>query len=121
MNRIMLLGRVKDDPILVITPKRSQLVNAILITEEELQPYNRIHQERHRLVFWGGLAQKAMATLKAGRQALIEGKVHTREWDDHSNKDHRVVTEVIVTHLHLLDASGTTIATTMRADSDETR
>ncbi|MBQ8045212.1 MAG: single-stranded DNA-binding protein, partial [Bacteroidales bacterium] len=55
----------------------------------------------HNVVCWRGLADIAEKILKKGTQVYIEGKLHTRSWED-KDGNKRYVTEVLVENFTVL-------------------
>ena len=57
--------------------------------------------EWHNVVCWGTLADFAEKYLSKGRKIYVEGKLHTRTWDDDKGKHY--MTEVYANTITLLD------------------
>jgi single-strand DNA-binding protein len=84
VNKVILLGRLGQDPELKYTPSGAAVCNFSLATSESWSDKNGQKQERtewHRVVVWGKLAELCNQYLSKGRQAYIEGKLQTRSWD----------------------------------------
>lgn len=84
INKVMLIGRLGQDPELKYTPSGAAVCNFSLATTESWADKNGQKQERtewHRVVVWGKLAELCNQYLAKGRQAFIEGSLQTRSWD----------------------------------------
>lgn len=86
VNKVILLGRLGQDPELKYTPSGSAVCNFSLATSESWNDKNTGQkQERtewHRIVVWGKLAELCNQYLSKGRQAYVEGRLQTRSWED---------------------------------------
>lgn len=84
INKVMLIGRLGQDPELKYTPSGAAVCNFSLATTESWADKNGQKQERtewHRVVVWGKLAELCNQYLAKGRQAFVEGSLQTRSWD----------------------------------------
>lgn len=97
VNKVILLGRLGQDPELKYTPSGAGVCNFSLATSETWNDKNSGQkQERtewHRVVVWGKLAELCNQYLSKGRQAFVEGRLQTRSWDD-QNGQKRYTTEI---------------------------
>ena len=97
VNKVILLGRLGQDPELKYTPSGAAVCNFSLATSETWNDKNSGQkQERtewHRVVVWGKLAELCNQYLAKGRQAFVEGRLQTRSWDDKSGQK-RYTTEI---------------------------
>jgi len=67
------------------TPSGAAVANFSLTTNESWTDKSGQKQERtewHRIVVWGKLAELCNQYLSKGRQAYVEGRLQTREWQD---------------------------------------
>lgn len=84
INKVMLIGRLGQDPELKYTPSGAAVCNFSLATTESWADKSGQKQERtewHRVVVWGKLAELCNQYLAKGRQAFVEGSLQTRSWD----------------------------------------
>jgi len=84
INKVMLIGRLGQDPELKYTPSGSAVCNFSLATSESWTDKSGQKQEKtewHRVVVWGKLAELCNQYLAKGRQAFIEGSLQTRSWE----------------------------------------
>lgn len=116
LNKVMIIGRLGQDPELKYTPGGAAVCNFSVATSESWTDKSGQKQEKtewHRIVVWGKLAELCNQYLGKGRQAFIEGKLQTRSWDDKEGQK-RYTTEIMANTVQFLDskqtASGTTAA-----------
>jgi single-strand DNA-binding protein len=97
VNKVILLGRLGQDPELKYTPGGSAVCNFSLATTESWTDKSGQKQEKtewHRVVVWGKLAELCNQYLAKGRQAFLEGRLQTRSWDD-KDGNKRYTTEIL--------------------------
>lgn len=97
VNKVILLGRLGQDPELKYTPSGAAVCNFSLATTEawtdKSSGQKNERTEWHRIVVWGKLAELCNQYLAKGRQAFVEGRLQTRSWDD-QNGQKRYTTEI---------------------------
>jgi len=96
VNRVILLGRLGQDPEVRFTPGGQAVCNFSLATDEEWKGKDGEKQKRTewcRIVVWGKLAELCGEYLKKGRQAYVEGRLQTREYEKDGQR--RFSTEII--------------------------
>ena len=96
VNKVIILGRLGQEPELKYTPSGAAVCNFSLATSENWTDKSGQKQERtewHRIVVWGKLAELCNQYLSKGRQAYVEGKLQTRSWDD-KDGNKRYTTEI---------------------------
>ena len=74
INKVLLIGRLGQDPELKYTPSGTPVCNFSLATSENWADKNGQKQERtewHRVVVWGKLAELCNKYLAKGRQAYL--------------------------------------------------
>ena len=84
LNKVMIIGRLGNDPELKYTPQGQAVCSMTLATDESYKGKdgNMVNQvEWHRIVLWRFLAENAGKYLKKGSQVYIEGKLQTRIWE----------------------------------------
>ena len=97
VNKVIILGRLGQDPELKYTPGGMAVCNFTVATSESWADKAGQKQERtewHKVVVWGKLAELCNQYLTKGRQAFIEGGLQTRSWDDKSGQK-RYTTEIV--------------------------
>jgi single-strand DNA-binding protein len=104
VNKVILIGRLGQDPEVRYTPNGGAVANFSLATNESWTDKSGQKQERtewHRIVVWGKMAEICGQYLSKGRQAFIEGKLQTREWNDKEGHK-RYTTEVVAQNVQFL-------------------
>lgn len=104
VNKVILLGRLGQDPELKYTPSGAAVCNFSLATTESWNDKSGQKQERtewHRIVVWGKLAELCNQYLAKGRQAFVEGRLQTRSWDD-KDGNKRYTTEINATTVQFI-------------------
>ncbi len=108
VNKVILLGRLGQDPELKYTPSGAAVCNFSLATSETWTDKNSGQKnektEWHRIVVWGKLAELCNQYLAKGRQAFVEGRLQTRSWDD-QNGQKRYKTEILGLSFQFLDSN----------------
>lgn len=97
VNKVILLGRLGQDPELKYTPTGSAVCNFSMATTEAWTDKTGQKQEKtewHRIVVWGKLAELCNQYLSKGRQAFVEGRLQTRSWDDKEGQK-KYTTEIL--------------------------
>lgn len=119
VNKVIVLGRLGQDPELKYTPGSMAVCNFSLATSETWVDKSGQKQERtewHRIVVWGKLAELCNQYLKKGRQAYLEGSLQTRSWDD-KNGQKRYTTEIVAKTVQFI-GSTTGASSGMERDND---
>ena len=109
LNKVMLIGRLGQDPEIRYTQSGSAVANVTIATNDYWSDKQGEKQERtewHSLVLWGKLADLAQSYLKKGSQVFVEGRLQTRDWEDQQGQKH-YKTEVVVTTMQFLDSKNT--------------
>lgn len=85
VNKVILIGRLGQNPEVRYTPSGAAVANFSVATNESWTDKSGQKQERtewHRVVVWGKLAELCSQYLSKGRQAYVEGRLQTRQWQD---------------------------------------
>lgn len=104
VNKVILLGRLGQDPELKYTPGGAAVCNFSLATTESWTDKSGQKQEKtewHRIVVWGKLAELCNQYLGKGRQAFVEGRLQTRSWDDKDGSK-RYTTEIMASTVQFI-------------------
>lgn len=104
MNKVILLGRLGGDPELKYLNSGSAVANFTLATNESYtdKTGQKVQKaEWHRIVVFGKAAENCAQYLKKGSQALVEGKLQTRSWDDKQGQK-RYITEIVAFNVQFL-------------------
>ena len=105
LNKVMLIGRLGQDPEKRITPAGHSVVNISLATTEFFKDKSGNKQEKtewHRVIFWNRLAEIVEQFCKKGSQIYAEGSLQTRDWQD-KDGNKRYTTEVVARAMQLMD------------------
>jgi single-strand DNA-binding protein len=98
INKVILIGRLGQDPELKYMPSGMAICNFSLATSESWKDKNSGQKQEktewHRVVVWAKQAEFCQQYLAKGRQVYIEGKLQTRTWDDKSGGK-RSTTEIV--------------------------
>ena len=98
MNKVMLIGNVGKDPEIRYVDAGVCVASLVLATTErgyKLQNGTEVpdRTEWHNIVLWRGLAETVEKYVKKGDKLYLEGKIHSRSYDDR-NGVKRYVTEI---------------------------
>jgi len=103
LNKVILIGRVVNDPELRTISSGQSVCSFRLATNIVWSDSNGQKREKadfHNIVLWRKLAEIASQYLTKGSLVLIEGRIQTRSWQDKSgNKRYR--TEIIGQRMQL--------------------
>lgn len=108
VNKVILIGRLGQNPEVRYTPSGAAVANFSVATNESWMDKSGQKQERtewHRIVVWGKLAELCSQYLSKGRQAYIEGRLQTRQWQDKDGQT-KYTTEVQAQTVQFLGAQG---------------
>ena len=96
LNKVILIGHLGQDPEVSYTPKGTAVANLGIATNESWKDQSGELQERtewHRVNMYGRMAETAKEFMKKGQMVYVEGRLHTREWED-QNQIKRKTTEI---------------------------
>ena len=96
LNKVILIGNLGQDPEARFTPQGTAVTNLSVATNEAWKDQGGELQERtewHRIVLYGRMAETASEYMKKGQMVYVEGRLHTREWED-QNQVKRRSTEI---------------------------
>ena len=99
INKVILVGRLGNDPELKQMPNGNSVANLSLATSESWMDKTTNEKkektEWHRVVIFGKTAEIAGQYLKKGSQVYIEGQLQTRKWQDKDGQE-KYTTEIVV-------------------------
>ena len=106
MNKVMLIGNVGKDPEIRYVDAGVCVASLVLATTErgyKLQNGTEVpdRTEWHNIVLWRGLAETVEKYVKKGDKLYLEGKIHSRSYDDR-NGVKRYVTEIWADAMEML-------------------
>ncbi len=105
LNKVMIIGRLGQDPEMRYTPSGRPLTKFQLAANRSWTTADgekKTETEWFNIVAWGKLAEICNQYLKKGQQVYIEGRLHTRRWQDDDGANHSSV-EVITQEMIMLD------------------
>lgn len=108
LNKVMLIGRLGQDPEVKYTQANTAVATLNLATSERYKDSNGELQEKtewHRIVAWGRLAEICQQYLHKGSLIYVEGPLQTRQWEDNQGQK-RYTTEVKALQMTMLDSKG---------------
>lgn len=108
INKVMVMGRLGQDPELRYTQNQTPVCSLNVATSEFRMGQDGQRQELtewHRVVVWGKQAENASKYLSKGRGVFIEGRLQTRSWED-QNGQKRYTTEIVANNVQFLPAGG---------------
>ncbi len=121
INKVILVGRVGEDPIITILENDLKVANFSLATNESYKDKDGNKHETtdwHNIVLWRGLAEIAEQYVKKGSQLYIEGKIKTRSYEDKEGNK-RYVTEIYANTLKMLGTKSSSPKAEQQAEAIE--
>lgn len=106
-NRVLLIGRLGQDPEVKTLESGKKVTNFTMATNETFKSADGSKTEEttwHTIVAWNGLAEISSKYLKKGKEVCIEGRISYRTYTD-KNGLPKNVTEIVATDLVLLSSS----------------
>ncbi|WP_252514986.1 single-stranded DNA-binding protein [Escherichia coli] len=123
INKVILVGRLGNDPEVRYIPNGGAVANLQVATSESWRDKQtgemREQTEWHRVVLFGKLAEVAGEYLRKGAQVYIEGQLRTRSWED--NGITRYVTEILVKTTGTVQMLGRAPSRTLRRNRSLSR
>lgn len=108
VNKVILMGRLGQDPEIRYLPGGQAVCNFSVATTESWNDREKGQKQEktewHRIVVWGKLAELCKQYLAKGRQVFLEGKLQTRSWDDKSGGK-RYTTEIVAQVVQFIGSS----------------
>ncbi len=104
MNKVILLGRLGDDPEIRYTLNGTPVAHFSLATNEFYYQNDKreLHTEWHRIVVFGKLAEQCGLYLNKGSKVFIEGKLRTRSFETRQGQIKKI-TEIWAEKIIFLD------------------
>ena len=101
VNKVILLGRLGNDPEVRMSQEGNKIVRLSLATSEswkDKQTNERKEKtEWHRVVIFNeGLVNVVQQYVKKGAQVYIEGQLSTRKWTDEKSGQDKYSTEIVL-------------------------
>jgi len=105
MNKVVLVGRLGQNPEQRATPSGTAVTNFSVATNETYKNQSGEYQDNtewHRCVAFGKTAEYIGNFFTKGRLVYVDGRLRTRKWQDNNNATH-YTTEINVDTAMLLD------------------
>ncbi|WP_320005832.1 single-stranded DNA-binding protein [Maridesulfovibrio sp.] len=106
MNKVILIGRLGQDPKLSYTTSGQAFANLSVATDEGYKDRNTGQKvdktEWHRVTAWRHTAEFVGKFLTKGSLVMVEGKLQTRKWQDQNGQD-RYTTEIVANNIQALE------------------
>lgn len=107
VNKVMLLGRLGQDPDLKYTQSGIPVANFTMATSDRWTDKNGQRQEKtewHRITVWSKMAEVVSTYLFKGSEVFVEGKLQTRSWED-QNGQKKYMTEIVANNVQFTSGS----------------
>jgi len=103
LNKVILIGNLTRDPELRYTPAGTAVCTFGLATNRRWTQDGQTKEETvfHNIVAWARQAEICAQYLSKGRQAYVEGRIATRDWETKEGEKRRT-TEIIATDVIFL-------------------
>lgn len=108
LNKVILIGNLTRDPELRYTPQGTAVCTFGLATNRSWKTEDGTLKEQtefHTIVAWTRLAEIVAEYLTKGKQAYVEGRLSTREWEGQDGQKRRT-TEIVATEVIFLGSPG---------------
>ena len=93
LNRVILIGRVGQNPELKFTTRGTAVCNLSMVTNEIFKDKEE-KAEWHNIVIWGESGERAAEWIEKGQLINIEGRIQTQSWEN-DQKEKRYKTVII--------------------------
>jgi len=104
LNKVMIIGRLTQDPEARTTPQGTAVTNFSVATNrvwKDQQGASQSATEYHNVVAWRRLAEICAQYLSKGRQIYVEGHLQTRNWEGQDGGK-RYRTEIVADNMIML-------------------
>ncbi len=104
LNKVMIIGNLGKDPEMRYTSAGRPVTTFRIASSRSWNTSNgerRTETEWFNIVAWGSLAEICNEYLSKGQQVYIEGRLHTRRWEDADGNKH-TKTEVVANEMLIL-------------------
>lgn len=105
VNKVILMGRLGQDPEVKYTPNGDAVTNFSLATSEVWKDKTTGQQQErsewHRCVAWRKVGEIIGEYCRKGDMLYLEGHLQTRKWQDQQGQD-RYQTEIVVDDIQLI-------------------
>ena len=105
LNKVMLIGRLGQDPEMRYTPTGRPLTKFQIAANRSWTTADgekKKETEWFNIVAWGKLAEICNQYLKKGQLVYVEGRLHSRRWQDEHGENQSSM-EIITQEMIMLD------------------
>jgi len=105
LNKVMIIGHLGRDPEMRYTPSGRPVTTFSVATNRSWSTSDgerRTETEWFNVVAWSKLAEICNQYLSKGQQVYIEGRLHTRQWED-TNDIKRTSVEIVASEMIMLN------------------
>ena len=109
LNKVYLIGNLTRDPELKALPSGTKVASFSIATNRTFRDKDGNRQDQtefHNIVAFAKLGELSAQYLKKGSQALIEGRIQTRSWDDKATGSKKYRTEIIADNVQFGTRAG---------------
>ncbi len=106
INKVHLIGNLGSDP--ELRTASTPVCRFRLATSQKRRDKRGSiveHTEWHNIVAFAATAENCARFLRKGRQAYVEGRIHTRKYQDQEGKE-RTLTEIVAASVEFLGSKG---------------
>lgn len=100
MNSCFLVGNSGADAELKVTSTGYPMLNLSVATSKKVKEEWKSFW--HKVIVFGGLAEKIAPQIKKGSKLFVRGEIQTREWQD-SDGAKRSVTEILANEIYVIE------------------
>ena len=86
LNKVHLMGRLGNDPIMRMTQKGTKVTTFSLATQDFIKTKNENETTWHRIVVWGRTAEFCAKYLKKGAAIYVDGTMKVRKFEGDDGK-----------------------------------
>jgi single-strand DNA-binding protein len=108
VNKVIVIGRLGQDPELKAMPNGRSVCNISVATSENWKDKNTGEKQEktewHRVVIFGSKADVVAQYFKKGSQIYVEGKLATRKWEKDGQTHY--TTEIVLDDFQFMDPKG---------------
>ncbi|MCA9352459.1 single-stranded DNA-binding protein [Patescibacteria group bacterium] len=122
LNKVMIVGNLTRDPELKTLPSGMKVTSFSLATNRVWMKDGQKQEavDYHNIVVFGRQAETSAQYLKKGSQALIEGRLQTRSWDDAGTGKKMYRTEIVADRVQFGRRSDGSSSAPSSEDSSQT-
>lgn len=105
LNQAQIIGNMTADPEIRTTPNGHLVASFSLATNRKYKDasWRKIEEvEFHNIVAWTGLAEIIEKYTHKGSKIFVQGRLHTKSWEDSGGIKRRYKTEIIAESVELL-------------------